>query len=106
VGPDHVAIRLNRSKTDIAHEGVQIIVACTYDTACPVRALERLFDVDKQPSTVPLFRLQRAAFTRDAFVGGLKLRLSRLGVHPESYTGHSFRRGAAQHAYDCGALDS
>jgi hypothetical protein len=106
MGPNYAAICLNCSKTDVAHEGVQIIIARTYDAACPVRALERLFNIKKQPSTAPLFRLQRSEFTRDAFIGKLKSRLSRLGVYLEGYTSYSFCRGAAQHAHNCGALDS
>ena len=72
---------LKSSKTDVEHTGVRIVIAASKDpTFCPVWAMRVLFQMDPQPPNAPLFNM------------GAKL------------TGHSFRRGAAQHASDLGML--
>ena len=67
-------------------------------------ALRRLFRNDPQPSTSPLFRLG-TAFTRASVIASLKKRLIAAGINDSAYSGHSFRKGAAQHAADHGMLD-
>ena len=53
----------------------------------------------------PLFRLDGGGFPRDALIKVLKSRLQTAGIPLGHYSGHSFRRGAAQHAKDNGLLD-
>ena len=107
-GDQHAILRLKRSKTDVNHTGVEIILAATNDKTCPVTALRTLFIRDPQPRTAPLFRLtgHSTAFARKPVIDILQ---ERLRVHniitAKSYTGHSFRKGAAQHASDNGMLD-
>ena len=48
----------------------------------------------------PLFTLQSGAFTRTRVLQLLNARLRRLAIPPGRYSGHSFRKGAAQHAAD------
>ena len=43
---DHLTFRLKRSKTDKDKQGVQIIIAATFNAVCPVAALQRLFLLD------------------------------------------------------------
>ena len=100
----YATLRLKRSKTDTNHSGVQIVLAATNESTCPVTALRRLFRNDPQPSTSPLFRLG-TAFTRASVIASLKKRLIAAGINDSAYSGHSFRKEAAQHAADHGMLD-
>ena len=102
---DHAIIRLKRSKTDRMHQGVNILVASTDDTNCPVQALKNLLRTDPQPPSAPLFRLEEGGFPREALIKVLKNRLQTAGILSSHYSGHSFRKGAAQHAKDNGLLD-
>ena len=110
-GDQHAILRLKRSKTDVNNSGVEIILAATHDATCPVKALRTLFDRDPQPRT-SLFCFKKGngysstAFSRKLVLNVLQERLQQHGiVTPKSYTGHSFREGAAQHASDNGMLD-
>lgn len=109
-GDQHAILRLKQSKTDINHSGVEIILAATHDETCPVRALGVLFDQDPQPCTAPLFRFANStgltAFARKPVLEVLQTRLQLHNIiMPKSYTGHSFRKRAAQHASENGMLD-
>jgi hypothetical protein len=54
---NYLILRLKRSKTDIKHEGVSIMVAAIGDRACLVAALCTLFRVNPQQLNAPLFCL-------------------------------------------------
>ena len=91
-------LRLKRSKTDTDDIGVEIVLAATHDQTCPVAALRALFNQDPQPRTAPLFRPtgRSTAFDRTPVISILQKRLQVNNIHmPKSYTGHSFRKGAA-----------
>ena len=96
---------LKQSKTDTEHTGAQIVLAATGEKTCPVAALSRLYTLDPQPANAPLFRLSSSAFSRFSVVTALKKRLSLAGLAQFNYSGHSFRKGAAQHAADHGMLN-
>lgn len=64
----YAILRLKRSKTDIEHTGVQIILAATDERTFPVVALRRLFIQDPRPANDSLFCLQSAAFSRQGIV--------------------------------------
>ena len=103
---EHAVLRLRSSKTDLEKKGVEIVLPATGSATCPVKALRSLLYLDPQAPNAPLFNLRQGAFTRDKYVKGIRDGLSRLGVaNPHLYAGHSFRRGAAQHASDNGILD-
>ncbi len=57
----HVILRLKKNKTDVKHIGVEIIIAATNDSTCPVTALQELFMLDPQPGNVLLFSLANGA---------------------------------------------
>ncbi len=102
----HVILRLKRSKTDMKHTGVEIIIAATNDSTCPVTALRELFMLDPQPGNAPLFSLANgAAFARNPVIEILRQRVQSQGIPHQAYSGHSFRKGAAQYASDNGMLD-
>jgi hypothetical protein len=104
---DHVSIRLKRSKTDTGHKGVEIIIAASNSSTCAVRALQRLFRLDPQPPTAPLFRFTNQTFSYSNFVTAIQTRLRQHGFpHWNAFSGHSFRRGAALTAKLNRMLDS
>lgn len=80
-------------------------MAATGERTCPVAALRRLFIQDPRPPNAPLFRLQSLAFSLQGVVNILKQRIATAGLPEANYSGHSFRKGAAQHAADHGMLD-
>jgi hypothetical protein len=103
---EYAILRLKRSKTDYDHKGVEIVLAATHDDICLVTALQELFQVDKQLPSAPLFRSGTGAFDYDYFVNTLRKHLRKIDdPRADRYSGHSFRRGAAQHAADNGVLD-
>jgi hypothetical protein len=103
---DHLTLRLKRSKTDKDKQGIQILVAATFDAVCPVAALQKLFLLDPQSPSAPLFTAYGgAAFSASYARRMLKSRLNLQNISAAHYTGHSFRRGAAQHALDHGFSD-
>lgn len=104
----HAILRLKRRKTDLDKYGVEIVLAATHDQTCPVSALQMLFKQDPQPRTAPLFRLTSGstAFARKPVLEILQHRLRLQNITTAKfYTGHSFRKGATQHASDMGMLD-
>lgn len=104
---DYVIIALKRSKTDLQHKGVAIVISATDTATCPVKALCRLFTEDPRPQMDPLFRFPSKTFSYHNFVTELRKRLAAHGV-PNStrFTGHSLRRGAATTAKLNGMLNS
>jgi len=103
---DTATLLLRRSKTDVNNTGVRIILARTGDIACPVASLLHLLATDPQDQSDTLFRFINGPFTRIRVLSALSLGLSKIGIQDSGYSGHSFRRGAAQHASDMGMLDS
>jgi hypothetical protein len=102
-----MVLHLKRSKTDTTHSGVKIrISAQPGDPLCPVAAMVRLRNRDPQPDSAPLFTLNAKPFTKDSVRAILQTRLLDAGIRPDGYTNHSFRRGAAQHARDCGFAEA
>jgi integrase len=102
---DTVTLLLRRSKTDVNNTGVGIILARTGGIACPVASLLYLLAMDPQDQLDTLFRVINGP-TRTRVLSALSLGLSKIGIQDSGYSGHSFRRGAAQHASDMGMLDS
>ena len=98
----YVTVRLRRSKADKEHRGVNIVMARTNTPACPVEALRFLFTVDPRSPSSPLFNIGHQPMTRDWLIRKLKSRLISQQIEPSLYSGHSFRRGAAQLASNNG----
>jgi integrase len=103
---DTATLLLRRSKTDVNNTGVRIIIARTKGITCPVASLLHLLAIDPQDQSDTLFRFSNGPFTRARVLSALSLGLLTLGIQDSGYSGHSFRRGAAQHASDMGMLDS
>lgn len=103
---DTATLLLRRSKTDANNSGVRIILARTGGIACPVASLLHLFATDPKDQSDTLFSFTNGPFTRTRVLSALSLGLFQTGIQDSGYSGHSFRRGAAQHASDMGMLDS
>jgi hypothetical protein len=74
---------------------------------CPVTALRRLFSAVEAPPESFAFSFpvdgRLTTLTHRAFVAQFKTHLLFLGYDPSQYAGHSFRRGGATFAFQCGA---
>jgi len=100
VGGEHFVFHLPCSKTDKHNKGVDIIIATSHDAACPWAHMHKLMTQDPQTLDAPLFQLQSGAFDRNNVLALLAARHYRLGKESSGILGHSFRKGAAQHAYE------
>ncbi len=104
---DHLVLVLPRSKTDKENHGVTIQVARTQDAAYAGTYIEKWLlarpQYDWPPLLTPLFEFAEGTpFIREKVLAVLRRRLINVGEPPSSFAGHSFRRGAAQHALENG----
>lgn len=103
-----MTLTLPRSKTDTSNLGVTITIAPAGDAACAVNHMSNWLTT--RPASnfpdkhTPLFELHSAAgsFSRTTVLNALDQRLNAIGKPVSRLTGHSFRKGAAQHAADLG----
>jgi hypothetical protein len=107
IAPDHLVVVLPRSKTDRENRGVTIRIARVRDGACAATHMERWLKShtasEWPPLLTPLFTFDGGLpFSREGVLAVLRRRLINIGEPPSSYAGHSFRRGAAQHALESG----
>ena len=104
--PRTIRIRLSKSKTDQLREGAVINLPRTEDDLCPVAALLTWL-VYRGNSPGPLFFFRSGAhLTRPSMVVELRKALSEVGLDPNHFSGHSFRKGAATTAAAQGIPDS
>ncbi|KAG5996677.1 hypothetical protein E4U52_006016 [Claviceps spartinae] len=98
---DYLQLYLPQNKGDEDDKGVTIIIAATGDLACPVQNAEKLLRARPRAGrSEPLFELIGGGFEREHVVAALRRRLALIGESIPEDTRFSFRRGAAQHAYD------
>jgi len=98
-----IVFYLKRSKTDKTYSGVNIqITAIPGDHLYPIAAIIRLFNRNPQPLSDLLFSVNNKAFSALVVYKILLTRLADGGILPNSYSDHSFHRGAAQHIYNYG----
>jgi predicted aconitase with swiveling domain len=97
---------LRHSKTDYQNQGVTVYIAATSRPTCAVAALLALFKHDEKPLNAPLFDIGNGHCSAVVVQTELRQRLRALGLisseDDKSYTGHSFRRGAATDASNKG----
>lgn len=86
----YATLRLKRSKTDVNHAGVLIMIAATNHSTCPVTALCKLFTHDPRPAHAPLFAFNNYSFSHQDVVGRLGARLFTIGVSNVGFSGYSF----------------
>ena len=109
-GEGYLELTLPASKTDPFRHGIQLTIAATKDTACPVKAMRHLISIDThRPPHAPLFCIGQQAqrpFTREHVVRTLRQLAIITGIGHGAWNGHSFRRGAATWAAEIGIDDN
>ncbi|KAN0070626.1 hypothetical protein V8E54_011495, partial [Elaphomyces granulatus] len=83
-------------------QGIFIRLAHMGSSTCPVTSLEALQRHDARPNRSPLFMLSSGSFSRTELLNILNTRLRATPLWEEGYTGHNFRKGAAQTALNRG----
>jgi integrase len=97
-----VILHLPASKTDPFRKGVSIPLSSSNDETCPVTALRTLFHRYPKPPSSPLFSRLCGPFNRQWALRKISQGLLFAGINPKGFTGHSFRRGAANSAFKAG----
>ncbi len=104
--PTMVRARLKSSKTDPFRKGVDIVVGRTGNRICPVAAMLGYLRA-RGAGPGPLFRFKEGKpLTKPRFVSQVRETLQARGIDGSSYSGHSFRSGAATTAARAGVEDS
>ncbi len=104
--PSHLQVRLKSSKTDPFGAGFTLHLGTTGDILCPVAAMLGYLAC-RPPGPGFLFKFEdRTLLTRDRLGRELKRVLESIGMDTRSYSGHSFRIGAATVAAQKGLSDS
>ena len=97
-----ILLHLPKSKTDQYRQGSIIPLSPSGDSTCPVNALQTLFQKHPEPSTAPLFSRALGPFNKRWLTDNINISLLHAGYDPTTYSGHSFRRGAANSAVEAG----
>jgi len=95
-------LHLPTSKTDQFRQGTIIPLAASHDTTCPVTALKILYLRYPKNNFEPLFSKIIGSFDQSWVIRRLHSLLHTAGVNSEGFSGHSFRRGAANSALQAG----
>ena len=105
--PSMFKIRIKQSKTDPFRKGIDLFVGKTGSCLCPVAAMLSYLQVRGVCRAGPLFLYSDSrVLTRQRFVDAVRDGLKKAGVDQTSYSGHSFRIGAATTAASKGVDDS
>lgn len=93
--PSIIKVTIKASKTDQFRKGVDIYVGRTNNELCPVAAI-LAYVASRGDDSGFLFRFEDGRLlTKDRFISNVRLALSEAGIDSSSYSGHSFRIGAA-----------
>ena len=104
--PSSVRIFLKHSKCDQFGRGVSVFLGRTSNSLCPVMSI-LAYVARRGDSPGAFFRFQSGApLTKARFVAHLRDALLEIGMPYQSYSGHSFRIGAATAAARAGIPDS
>ena len=104
--PKMVQISLKHSKTDQFGQGSKIYLGRTRNDLCPVAAI-LAYLVLRGNMQGPIFRFQNGStLTKDRFITVVREVLQTTGIDATSYSGHSYRIGAATTAASIGVEDS
>ena len=99
---NNVLLHLPASKTDQFRRGIMIPLSSVHDSTCPVAALRRLIQRYPKLRTDPLFSRSLGSFNQTWVIHRLRTLLLAAGINPVAFSGHSFRRGAANTAVTAG----
>ena len=104
--PSVISLRIKRSKTDQAREGVKVVIGSTGDDLCPVMALLNYLRI-RGDAQGALFRSQDGTpLSQQGFVSAIRQALTAANLPAKDFAGHSYRIGAATTAAMAGIEDS
>ena len=94
--PSIMQIRIKQSKMDPFRQGISLYVGKTGSHICPVASMMNYLQVRGMSHTGPLFQFSDGrVLTQKRFVNFVHDSLKKAGINDRSYSGHSFRIGAA-----------
>ena len=96
-GNQYIVLCFKQSKTDIKHNGIQIILVATEKKIYPITTLVCLYTLDPQPANAPIFFLLSSFYSRFNVMMTLKKQLSLTNLELANYFSHNFRKSMAQH---------
>ena len=94
----YVTVHLKSSKTDPFGQGINVIIGCSGTQVCDACTVWDLIQVhwaNWASPTAPFFQLYGQTLSRTVMVGHIKGLLTRLGLNPSLYNGHSLCIGGA-----------
>jgi hypothetical protein len=99
-----LVMRLPKSKTDPFRKGVDVKFAASGGEVCPLDVIvPAAASWTEKTAEEPAFQnADGTPITRNQIVSFLRSLLAKEGYNPDQYSGHSFRKGGAQSAYDAG----
>ena len=100
--PSMLKVRIKASKTDPFRQGVDIFIGKTDNKLCPVAAMLSYLAKRGNNEGMLFHYEDKKLLSRDRFVASVREALTTAGVDYKSYSGHSFRIGAATAAGKCG----
>jgi len=96
-GRAHLELTLTASKIAPFHHGIQLLIAASNDSRCPVTEMKQLIQQDTlRPPFAPLFCIgkhEQRPLTNEHLVGKLQEVTLRSCLACGAWNGHSFRRG-------------
>ena len=104
----YITVHLKSSKTDPFGQGVNMIIGSSHTQVCGACAACDLIQAhwaNQASPTAPFFQLYGQPLSRTIMVGHIKGLLTRLGLHPSLYSGHSLCIGGATTAAVAGLRD-
>ena len=103
--PSTICVHLRVSKCDQLGKGVDVFVGKLPSRRCPVVATVAYMSV-RGSSTGPFFIKADKPLTKPVFIAELRAAITAIGLDQASFSGHSFRSGAATAASQAGLADS
>ena len=100
--PSMLKVKIKASKTDPFRQGVDIFIGKTDNKLCPVAAMLAYLAKRGNHKGMLFHYEDKKLLSRDRFVASVREALAAAGVDCKSYSGHSFRIGAATAAGKCG----
>ncbi len=96
--PTTIRVAIKQSKTDPYRRGVHIFIGQSFTDICPVQRMVTYL-ATRGPSQGPLFMHKDGQpLSRSSLVRKVRSALTQAGVDASTYSGHSFRIGAASTA--------
>ena len=103
VSSSQYRLHLPSSKTDPFSLGVDVILSANGTVTCPIAAIDAM--LADRPNARPdeaLFYYDQRPLSRKLLLQSMRFYLSAAGFNPDSYSGHSLRKGGAQSLYEAG----